>query len=140
MGARGITSKLVPGILAFCVVPILLYVTGIGCPIKFCTGVSCPGCGMTRAWLAALSGDFSLAMAYHPLFWTVPLIVVTAMFHERIPRRLYFGVLIVCMVALLAVWVVRMFLPDVWVTVVGCEQAKNVVGFGTPRWLEWFTG
>ena len=137
---REVASKYVPGILVFCVVPIFLYVTGIGCPIKFLTGVSCPGCGMTRAWIAALSGQFDLAMVYHPLFWTIPLIVVTAMFRERIPRRLYIGMLIVCMVALLAVWVARMFLPDAWSAVVGCEQAKNVVGFGMPRWLEWFTG
>ena len=56
MDKKAAASKIVPGILIFCGIPILLYVTGIGCPIKFWTGVSCPGCGMTRAWLAALSG------------------------------------------------------------------------------------
>ncbi len=140
MGKRGIASKFVPGILVFCVVPLVLYVTGIGCPIKFWTGVSCPGCGMTRAWLAALSGRFDLAMAYHPLFWMIPLIVVTAMFHERIPRRLYVGTLIVCMVALLAVWVTRMFMPDVWASVAGDVQVRDVVGVEMPRWFKWFAG
>ena len=30
--------------------------SGIGCPIKFVTGVSCAGCGMTRAWISVLHG------------------------------------------------------------------------------------
>ena len=33
---------------------LLLYVTDIGCIIRTVTGVPCPGCGMTRAWLAFL--------------------------------------------------------------------------------------
>lgn len=42
---------------------------GISCPIKFVTGISCAGCGMTRAWKALLfHGDFRQAFYYHPLF------------------------------------------------------------------------
>ncbi len=32
-------------------------------------GFACPGCGLTRAMYAALSGDFALAFRYHPLFF-----------------------------------------------------------------------
>ena len=39
-------------------------------------GVPCPGCGMTRAWLAALQLDFSAAFTWHPMFWCVPIGVV----------------------------------------------------------------
>ena len=35
--------------------------TGIGCPIRFSTGISCPGCGMSRAVLLMLSGHFQAA-------------------------------------------------------------------------------
>lgn len=45
---------------------------GIGCPIKFITGISCAGCGMTRAWAAVLQLDFGKAMRLHPLWWAVP--------------------------------------------------------------------
>ena len=42
---------------------------GISCPIKFVTGISCAGCGMTRAWKVLLfHGDFRQAFYYHPLF------------------------------------------------------------------------
>ena len=40
----------------------------IGCVIKFLTGVSCPGCGMTRAWLSLLRMDIRAVYYYHPLF------------------------------------------------------------------------
>ena len=36
----------------------------------------CPTCGMTRAWLAALHLDFSAALQYHPMFWSVPILYI----------------------------------------------------------------
>lgn len=54
-----------------------LFLSGITCPIKFMTGISCLGCGMTRAWLSAFCLHFSDAFYYHPLFWTIPLLLVT---------------------------------------------------------------
>ena len=51
----------------------LLHIVGIGCPIRFLTGISCAGCGMTRAWLSVEKMDFKSAFYYHPLFF-VPLI------------------------------------------------------------------
>ena len=52
---------------------VLLELCGITCPIRYLTGISCPGCGMTRAWLAVLRLDFAAALHYHPLFWAPPL-------------------------------------------------------------------
>ncbi|HEX7100476.1 MAG TPA: DUF2752 domain-containing protein [Acidimicrobiia bacterium] len=37
------------------------------CPFALVTGVACPLCGMTRAALHLIQGDFAGAMAYHPL-------------------------------------------------------------------------
>ncbi len=45
--------------------------TGIGCPIWFSTGISCPGCGMSRAVLLLLSGHFQAAFRMHPLVYAV---------------------------------------------------------------------
>ena len=45
--------------------------TGIGCPIWFSTGISCPGCGMSRAVLLMLSGHFRAAFRMHPLVYAV---------------------------------------------------------------------
>lgn len=48
---------------------IIFSLFGAGCPIKFITGISSPGCGMTRAVWAALSFRFYEAFYYHPLFF-----------------------------------------------------------------------
>lgn len=37
------------------------------CPTAFFFGVPCPGCGLTRASLALLRGDFAAALRFHPL-------------------------------------------------------------------------
>jgi hypothetical protein len=43
------------------------------CPMAGILGVPCPGCGLTRASLALVHGDFARAFHFHPLvFWVLP--------------------------------------------------------------------
>lgn len=102
---------------AFCIIVVfylfLQMVLGIGCPIKFLTGISDAGCGMSRAWLSVLHLDFGRAFYYHPL-WMLPVPAVLAiLFKKRIPEKIY-RLLVVCFVALfLMVYFYRMFfVPD----------------------------
>lgn len=46
------------------------------CILRSLTGVICPGCGMSRAWLALLRLDLRAAFSYHPMFWSVPLLAL----------------------------------------------------------------
>lgn len=57
-----------------CVCVAVLYVFDVPCAIKALTGFNCPGCGMTRAVLAALRLDFAAAFAYNRMFWSLPLL------------------------------------------------------------------
>lgn len=41
------------------------------CPFLYFFGIPCPGCGMTRALIAAARLDFKAAFYYHPLFLVV---------------------------------------------------------------------
>ncbi len=66
----------------------VLWLLGGTCPIKWLTGLSCPGCGMTRACLAALRLDFGAALHYHPLFWLPPVALAVYLARSRIPARL----------------------------------------------------
>lgn len=128
-------SKQLLAIVVIVVVAVALYVSGIGCPIKFLTGISCPGCGMTRAWLSLFSLRPNLALAYHPLFWIVPLLFALVAAQSRIDRRIYRALLLVSLVAILGVWVVRLANPhDANMLCSGLAQ-EDVVSVEAPRWL-----
>lgn len=56
----------------------------IGCVWRHFFGVECPGCGMTRSLLSLLRGDIRAAFAFHPMFWSLPIIVLYIMYDGRI--------------------------------------------------------
>ena len=86
----------------------VLYMFGITCPIKWLTGVSCAGCGMTRAWLSVLRLDFKAAFYYHPLFFTVPFALAVIFFKEKIPKWLRYSFYTALVIAFTAVYIYRM--------------------------------
>lgn len=56
------------------------------CPFNYFFHIPCPGCGITRAYIAALHLDFKAAFEYHPLFFTVaPIILYTA--HRNVLKK-----------------------------------------------------
>lgn len=67
---------------------ILEYVFGITCPIRYLTGISCAGCGMSRAWMCLLRLDFAGAFRYHPLFGIPAVGAVLFLFWDRISNRM----------------------------------------------------
>ena len=52
----------------------VFYILRIPCLFQSFWGIECPGCGMTRAMLAVLRLDLKAAFAYHPMFWSVPIL------------------------------------------------------------------
>lgn len=84
MSVEAISAILVVAILYF-----ILHVLDIGCPIKFLTGISCAGCGMTRAWLAAFHLDFKEAFYYHPLFLLPPVVLAIVMLKPKMNQKVY---------------------------------------------------
>lgn len=87
---------------------LILQLLGITCPIRFITGISCPGCGMTRAWLAVLRLDWAAAFQYHPLFWLVPLAVAGFFLRKKLPSALWKTFFIGVCIAFCAVYLVRL--------------------------------
>lgn len=66
---------------------ILESVFGITCPILFLTGISCAGCGMSRAWFCVLRMDFTGAFRYHPLFWILPIGIMLFLFWDKNTKK-----------------------------------------------------
>jgi hypothetical protein len=51
----------------------------IVCGLKLCTGISCPGCGLTRSLSCGLHGMFAESWQYHPLgLFILALFIATA--------------------------------------------------------------
>ena len=44
----------------------------LGCPVYRIWGIPCPGCGLTRAWMAFLEGRWGEALQRHGLFLVAP--------------------------------------------------------------------
>lgn len=65
----------------------LLSAAGIGCPILFFTGISCAGCGMTRAVFSVLRLDFAGALRMHPLVFTAPFLLFFFLFGSALPKK-----------------------------------------------------
>lgn len=137
-GRRGQT----PEILVVAALVILgagfFHLVGVGCPIKFVTGVSCPGCGMTRAWLEALQGNLDVALAYHPLFWSVPVVLVLGCVPSLETNRAAQVVLAAFIVAFIALWAWRMAVPHDTAILVDAGVFDDVVNMGVPGWMSLF--
>jgi hypothetical protein len=86
------------------------------CPFALCTGMACPGCGMTRAASHLIRGDVGTALGYHPLILPIAALSLLGSVWY-VMRRLGKArplstprvntILIVAGVMLLGVWVAR---------------------------------
>ena len=61
-----------------------IFALGFTCPIKALTGVSTPGCGMTRAWFSLLRLRPRTAFYYHPLFPLPAIVFLAFIFRDRL--------------------------------------------------------
>lgn len=113
----------IPAVLAVVGLYLLLAAVGIGCPIKFATGISCAGCGMTRAWLALLRLDVKAAFEYHPLFWLPPCAVIVFAMKGKMSEKVYKILLFTIVLLFGIVYIYRMAGDD---QVVVFEPEKGI--------------
>lgn len=94
----------------------LLYIFVIGCPVVRVTGISCPGCGLSRACLSALRLNFAEAFRWYPLFFiVVPFLFLwihEKVFLRRIPQKWKNMALYIVCIAIFTVYIARMILRD----------------------------
>jgi hypothetical protein len=71
---KAMLKSFIPLFLAFMAYGILLYISGNDtiCFFKIYTGLPCPGCGMTRAFIAVSRGYYQESFYWHPLWiWAI---------------------------------------------------------------------
>ena len=88
------------------------FISGIGCPIKFLTGISCMGCGMTRSYYALLSLNFKDAIYYHPLFFIPPIILLLILFKKHIPEKFFKTLIFISVTLFVITYFYRLFFMD----------------------------
>ena len=81
--------EVITSVAAVVVLYVILESFAVTCPIKYITGISCAGCGMSRAWMAFLHLDIAKAFAYHPLLWLVPIAVIVLLCKSKINIKIY---------------------------------------------------
>ncbi len=93
---------------SFCFIIITALYLTIQCPIKFFTGICCPGCGMTRALLSILRLDFTAALHYHPAIFIMPLAAVIFIMRKKINPTAIRVLLVLFILILLVIYIYRL--------------------------------
>lgn len=109
-------SRYFPGILAAVSFYFLLrYLFGGFCPSVLVTGFPCPGCGMTRALLYLLQGNFERAFALNPSVFLWAIWVLCFCFERYIrgrkPKAIFWAavMIVLCMTAVYTYRMVTLF-------------------------------
>jgi len=121
-------ALVVTGLAALQIGAVAAGVGGWPCPFKSLTGVPCPGCGLTRAAVALVRGEWGQSLATHafaPVLFLALAAFAVAAFLPRRQREAFAGVAerlerrtrasAFLLAALLLYWIVRvLFLPGVF--------------------------
>lgn len=102
--------EVITSVAAVVVLYVILESFGVTCPIKYITGISCAGCGMSRAWIALLHFNIHEAFMYHPLFFLPPVVVIVMLLKSKINIKFYKIFMFTMIGAFVIVYLYRMFI------------------------------
>ena len=91
-------GKLLPAVF-LALFLLLFYFADVGCVWQRLFQLPCPGCGMTRAWLSALRGEFRKAFYYNAMFWSVPLLVLFILKNGRLFLKKWVNIAVLSAIA-----------------------------------------
>ena len=89
---------------------VILWELNVKCIFLSLFDIPCPGCGMTRALLAALRLDFKQALFYHPMFWSIPVLGAYFLFDGGLFKKKLWNNLLLCAIGIgfIAVWITKL--------------------------------
>ena len=115
----------ITAVTAVVVLYVIIESFGVTCPIKYITGISCAGCGMSRAWIALLHFNIHDAFMYHPLFFLPPVAVIIMLLKSKINIKIYKIFIFTIAGAFVIVYLYRMFMGTGDIVVF--EPQNNIV-------------
>ena len=82
---------------------------GISCIFRHFTGVDCPGCGIMRACLSLLHGDIKSAVSYHPMVFSLPVLIIYFFTDGHLfGRKVDFWLMIAILVGFFITWLIKL--------------------------------
>lgn len=118
-------TEVITSVAAVVVLYVIIESFGVTCPIKYITGISCAGCGMSRAWIALLHFNIHDAFMYHPLFFLPPVAVIIMLLKSKINIKIYKIFIFTMAGAFVIVYLYRMFMENGDIVVF--EPQNNIV-------------
>jgi hypothetical protein len=116
-------SSVISGVAALQVLLTLLHFPGWPCPLLNAAGVPCPGCGLTRATLFLIHGDWKQSLTMHAfaplLVLALLLITFSAIAPKALAQRManrtetverYSGLTTFLLVGLIVYWLARLLI------------------------------
>ena len=87
-----------------------MYILDLSCLFMGLFDIPCPGCGITRAYIALFHLDFAAAFAHNPMFWTVPILYVSYLFDDKLFKARWANALLLTLLygGLFAAWVCKL--------------------------------
>lgn len=98
---------------------LIMYMLGLeSCLIYITTGIPCPSCGFTRAYISLLQLNLGQALFYNPMFWVPIFVAIFEVFiHlKKVNEKHRVKVYLTLTIAMIVVWLGRMILlfPDTY--------------------------
>ncbi len=83
------------------------------CPVKLIFGFDCPGCGMSRAFLALCRLDFKAAHDYHPMIFVVVIefayyILTRYIIKKNFSKKAENAILTATAIVMIVIWALRL--------------------------------
>ena len=100
--------EVITSVAAVVVLYVILESFGVTCPIKYITGISCAGCGMSRAWISLLHFNIHDAFMYHPLFFLPPVVVIVMLLKSKINIKIYKIIIFTIIIMFAIVYICRL--------------------------------
>ena len=113
-------------IIAIILIYMIFHILGIGCPIKFLTGISCAGCGMSRAYLHVLKLDFNAAFHYHPLWPLVPVAGLLLIGRRKYNKKLFIILIGIIVALFIIIYIIRLISTNDSVVIIDISESAVV--------------
>ena len=86
-----------------------MYFLELPCPFQFLFKIDCPGCGITRAYIALLHGDCKTAFDLNHMFWSVPLCLVLYLYDGKLfkPQWINTFLIVLLTIGFLGNWICK---------------------------------